>query len=119
MKCIIPNKVKFINDLNKVIPNYKTGIKKIEYRVFRYDFFKDEFGGKTYYQEYLVITYDGGALGVRSCNGDSFAAIFEELAEMLDGGYYDEVKDLHDHENSEMWKEVSLEELEEDYKGRD
>ena len=42
MKCIIPNKVKFINDLNKVIPTYKSGIKKIEYRVFRYDFFKDE-----------------------------------------------------------------------------
>ena len=119
MKCIIPNKVKFINDLNKVIPNYKTGIKKIEYRVFRYDFLKDEFGGKTYYQEYLVITYDGGALGVRSCNGNSFTAIFEELAEMLDGGYYDEVKDLLDYENSEMWKEVSLEELKEDYKGRD
>ena len=119
MKCIIPNKVKFINDLNKVIPNYKTGIKKIEYRVFRYDFLKDKFDGKAYYQEYLVITYDGGALGVRSCNGDSFAAIFEELAKMLDGGYYDEVKDLHDYENNEMWKEVSSEELEEDYKGRD
>ena len=119
MKCIIPNKVKFINDLNKVIPAYKSGIKKIEYRVFRYDFFKDEFDGKTYYQEYLVITYDGGALGVRSCNGNSFAAIFEELAKMLDGGYYDEVQDLHNCENSEMWKEVSLEELEEDYKWRD
>ena len=119
MKCIIPNKVKFINDLNKVIPAYKSGIKKIEYRVFRYDFFKDEFDGKTYYQEYLVITYDGGALGVRSCNGNSFAAIFEELAKMLDGGYYDEVQDLHNCENSEMWKEVSLEELEEDYKERD
>ena len=118
MKCIIPNKVKFINDLNKVIPNYKTGIKKIEYRVFRQDFFKEKFDEKTYYQEYLVITYDGGALGVRSCNGDSFTAIFEELVKMLDGGYYDEVKDLHDHENSEMWKEVSLEELEEDYKNK-
>ena len=82
MKCIIPNKVKFINDLNNVIPNYKTGIKKIEYRVFRYDFLKDEFGGNTYYQEYLVITYDGGALGVRSCNGDSFTAICEELTKM-------------------------------------
>ena len=38
---------------------------------------------------------------------------------MLDGGYYDEVQDLHDYENDEMWKEASLEELEEDYKERD
>ena len=29
MKCIIPNKVKLVNDLDKVIPIYKTGIKKI------------------------------------------------------------------------------------------
>ena len=119
MKCIIPNKVKFVNDLNKVISTYKTGIKKIEYRVFRCDFCKDEFGGQVYHQEYLVVTYDGGALGVRSCNGDSFTAIFEELTKMLDGGYYDEVQDLHDYENNEMWKEVSLEELEEEYKWRD
>ena len=119
MKCIIPNKVKFVNDLNKVIPTYKTGIKKIEYRVFRCDFCKDEFGGQVYHQEYLVVTYDGGALGVRSCNGDSFTAIFEELAKMLDSGCYDEVQDLHDYENDEMWKEASLEELEEDYRERD
>ena len=119
MRCIIPNKVKFINDLNKVIPNYKTGIKKIEYRVFKCDHYKDEFGNQVYYQEYLVITYDGSAIGVRCCNGNSFTAIFEELAKMLDGGYYDEVQDLHDCENSELWREASLEELEEDYKGRD
>ena len=119
MRCIIPNKVKFINDLNKVIPTYKTGIEKIEYKVFKCDNFKEEFGNQVYYQEYLVVTYDGGAIGVRCCNGNSFTAIFEELTKMLDGGYYDEVQDLHDCENSEMWKEASLEELEEDYKGRD
>ena len=119
MRCIIPNKVKFVNDLNKVIPIYKTGIKKIEYRVFKYDHRTEEFDDQVYYQEYLVITYDGGAIDVRSCNGDSFAAIFEELTKMLDGVYYDEVQDLHYYENSEKWKEVSLEELEEEYKGRD
>ena len=70
-------------------------------------------------KEYLVVTYDGGAIGVRSCNCDSFTAIFEELTKMLDGGYYDEVQDLHYYENNEMWKEASLEELEEDFKERD
>ena len=58
-------------------------------------------------------------IGVKSCNCDSFTAIFEELAKMLDGGYYDEVQDLHYYENNEKWKEASLEELEEDFKERD
>ena len=102
-----------------MIPTYKTGIKKIEYRVFKCDHHTDDFGDQVHYQEYLVITYDGGAIGVRNCNGDSFTAISEELTKMLDGGYYNEVQDLHDCENSEMWKEASLEELEEDYKERD
>ena len=119
MKSIIPNKVKFVNDLNKVIPTYKTGIKKIEYKVFKCNHHTEEFGDQVYYQEYLVVTYDGGAIGVRSCNCDSFTAIFEELAKMLDGGYYDEVQDLHDYENNEKWEEASLEELEEDFKGRE
>ena len=119
MKSIIPNKVKFVNDLNKVIPTYKTGIKKIEYRVFKREHRTEEFGDQVYYQEYLVVTYDVGAIDVKSCNGDSFTAIFEELAKMIDGGYYDEVQDLHDYENDEKWKEASLEELEEDYKERD
>ena len=119
MRCIIPNKVKFVNDLNNVIPTYKTGIKKIEYRVFKCNHHTEEFSDQVYYLEYLVITYDGGVIGVRSCNCNSFAAILEALTEMLDGGYYDEVQDLHDYENDEMWKEASLEELEEDYKERD
>ena len=119
MRCIIPNKVKFVNDLNKAIPIYKTEIKKIEYRVFKREHHADEFGDQVCYQEYLVVTYDGGAIDVRSCNCDSFTAVFEELAKMLDGVYYDEVQDLPYYENSEMWKEASLEELEEDFKGRD
>ncbi len=110
MRCIIPNKVRFVNDLNKVIPTYKTGIEKIEYRVFK--------SNSGYYQEYLVVTYDGGAIGVRNCNGNSFTSIFEELTKMLDGGYYDEVQDLHDYEKNDMWIEVTLEQLEEDYQNR-
>ena len=118
MRCIIPNKVRFVNDLNKVVPTYKTGIEKIEYRVFRCDFCKDKNGGQSYYQEYLVVTYDGGAIGVRNCNGNSFTAVFEELTKMLDGGYYDEVQDLHDYEKNDMWIEVTLEQLDEDYQNR-
>lgn len=110
MRCIIPNKVRFVNDLNKVIPTYKTGIEKIEYRVFK--------SNSGYYQEYLVVTYEGGAIGVRNCNGNSFTSIFEELTKMLDGGYYDEVQDLRDFETYPNWTEMILEQLDEDYQNR-
>ncbi len=112
MRCIIPNKVKFVNDLSKVIPTYKTGIKSIQYRVFRHKQYKD------WYQEFLVVNYDGGARTVRNCNGNSFSAIFEELAKFLDSGYYEEELNLMDFINSQDWVEVKLEELEEDYKNK-
>lgn len=111
MRCIIPNKVKFVNDLNKVIPKYKTGVKSIEYKVFKHK-------ENSWYQEYLVINYDGGARSVRSCNGNSFSAIFEELAQYLDSGYYLEVEHLKTYENDPNWIEANLEQLEEDYKDK-
>ena len=43
--------------------------------------------------EYLVVTYDGGAIAARNCCGDSLSAIFGEIARLFNGGYYDEVSD--------------------------
>ena len=43
--------------------------------------------------EYLVVTYDGGAIAARNCYGDSLSAIFGEIARLFNGGYYDEVSD--------------------------
>ena len=110
MRCIIPNKVKFVNELSKVIPKYKTGIKSIQYRVFKWDE-----PDSHYYIEFLVVNYDGGAKTVRNCNGNSFSAIFEELARFLDSGYYEEVNTLSQYENDPKWTEVTLDQLEKDY----
>ena len=95
MNNVLLKKVNFIKELNAVITKYKSSIESIEYRVY-----ETEDG---YTQEYLVITYDGGAMTVRNCNGNSISAIVEELAKYLDSGYYDEVRDLKEFENDPIW----------------
>lgn len=59
-------------------------IEKLDYDIFYVD--------DTLY-EYLVVTYDGGAIAARNCYGDSLSAIFDEIARLFNGGYYDEVSD--------------------------
>ena len=59
-------------------------IEKLDYDVF--------YVGDIQY-EYLVVTYDGGAIAARNCRGDSLSAIFGEIARLFNGGYYDEVSD--------------------------
>ena len=59
-------------------------IEKLDYDVFYVD---------DILYEYLVITYDGGAIAARNCCGDSLSDIFDEIARLFNGGYYDEVSD--------------------------
>ena len=59
-------------------------IEKLDYDVFYVDDIR---------HEYLVVTYDGGAIAARNCYGDSLSAIFGEIARLFNGGYYDEVSD--------------------------
>lgn len=111
MRCVIPNKVRFINDLSTIILKYKSGVKSIEYKVFKHTEYD-------WYQEFLIVNYDGGARTFRNCNGNSFSAIFEELARFLDSGYYDEESLFYTFVNDPDWIEVSLEQLDEDYLSR-
>ena len=59
-------------------------IEKLDYDIFYVDDVR---------YEYLVVTYDGGAIAARNCYGDSLSAIFGEIARLFNGGYYDEVSD--------------------------
>lgn len=59
-------------------------IEKLDYDIF--------YVGDIQY-EYLVVTYNGGAIAARNCYGDSLSAIFDEIARLFNGGYYDEVSD--------------------------
>ena len=85
---ILSNKVNFVKALSAVIPAYQTNVESLHY-----DVFEDEETGYDY--EYLVIEYVGGAHSYRNCNGNSISAIFEEIAGMLDSGYYEEERDYN------------------------
>lgn len=80
----LKDKISFVNNLSIAITSSLSWITKISYEVFentKYD----------YIQEYLKVEYKGGAYAIRNCNGNSRTAIFEEVAKLLNGGYYDEV----------------------------
>ena len=85
---ILSKKVDFVKALSAVIPAYQTNVESLHY-----DVFEDEETGYDY--EYLVIDYVGGAHSYRNCNGNSISAIFEEIAGMLDSGYYEEERDYN------------------------
>lgn len=85
---ILSKKVNFVKALSAVIPAYQTNVESLHY-----DVFEDEETGYDY--EYLVIDYVGGAHSYRNCNGNSISAIFEEIAGMLDSGYYEEERDYN------------------------
>lgn len=41
--------------------------------------------------EYIVVTFRGGNISVRNVYADSLNLMINELAKLLNGGYYDEV----------------------------
>lgn len=80
----------FIENLNKAFQTFPKGltVASVKYEVYRKDT-KDT----TYFTEYIVVTFFGGAISVRTVNGNSNSANFRTIGSMLDGGYYDEVQD--------------------------
>ncbi len=102
MKCTVENKISFVRSLSKPLSTHQENINNIEYHVFEHIDHK-------WKQEYLVINYVGGARTVRNCNGNSFSAVFEELAKYLDSGYYTEEQNYLHYENDPKWKRFDLE----------
>lgn len=84
----LSKKVNFVKALSAVIPAYQTNVESLHY-----DVFEDEETGYDF--EFLVIDYVGGAHSYRNCTGNSISAIFEEIAGMLDSGYYEEERDYN------------------------
>lgn len=81
----------FIENISKAFEARPSGstVASITYEVFK----KEINVETTYFAEYLVVTFFGGAKSVRSANGNGTIANFQELAKLIDGGYYDEVRD--------------------------
>ena len=77
----------FVDNISKAFEaSAGSSVVKIDYEVYEKDFC-----GETLFQEFLVVTFRGGAKSVRNANGNSNTANFRELGKLIDGGYYDEV----------------------------
>lgn len=87
----------YIDELGKVLVRYHKNIVNV-----KLDIFIDYKGN---IQEFLVVTYRGGAMAVRDCAINSNYANYLELGNLIMGGYYDEVDYYHSlkaEENTEI-----------------
>jgi hypothetical protein len=84
-------KKEFIDGLSRVFEagNSNTSVTSVDYEVYRKDIDED----RIHFTEYLVVNYFGGGKSVRNINGNSNSTNFRELGKLLDGGYYEELKD--------------------------
>lgn len=55
--------------------------------------YKKELNNTTYFEEFIVVHFFGGAISVRRATGNSCTANFRTIGSLIDGGYYDEVGD--------------------------
>ena len=82
----------FIDAVNKA---FQVRPKKHSVESIRYELYKTELkedGSGTYFKEYIVVTFNGGAISVRTVSGNSDTANFREIGKLIDGGYYQEVE---------------------------
>ena len=87
-------KKEFVDALNtafQVRPRTHSVV-KVELEVYSKVINNEYVTNHTYYQEYLVVTFSGGAKSVRNANANSNTANFREIGKLIDGGYYDEVE---------------------------
>lgn len=88
------NKKAFIDSISKAFQlRPKThSVESVKYELYTKQITNEFVTNHTYHQEYLVVTFDGGGISVRSINGNSDTANFREIGKLIDGGYYDEVE---------------------------
>ena len=77
----------FIDDLGKALRMHTCmAVTQVDYEVYQ----KTE-NDSDYFEEYLVVTFSGGAKSVSCVNGNSHIANYVEIGKLLYGGYYDEI----------------------------
>lgn len=89
----------FVEKVSQAIVGNVPSIEKVEYE-------KYHRADKDWTQEYIVVYYTGGAIGVRTVNATSCSSIFQEIGKLLCGGYYEEVEDRERFVNSPEWIRV-------------
>ena len=80
----------FIEGISKVFQNesLKSNVESIDYVVLTKVI--DE--STTDYREFVIITFTSGAKSIRTITGNSNNANFREIGNLIDGGYYEEIK---------------------------
>ena len=97
---MLKRKKKFVDRVSHAISGQeRIAITDIKYEVY-------ESIAQKYYDEYIKITYDGGAIAARTVTGSSESCIFQEIAKMINGGYYDEVKRYREISTSSKYKKI-------------
>ena len=87
----------FIDTISKAFKLSETGVAKVDYEVYsKYNPVYDT----TYYAEFIVVTFAGGGKSVRTATGNSNTANFNEIAKLIEGGYYDELEYYNDIRNN-------------------
>ena len=81
-KCL-KEKILFIDKLNELVHLDRNSIDNVKLDIFEHPVYGT--------QEYLVITFKGGAISARVCNANSNLANLEQFTKLCFGGYYSEV----------------------------
>lgn len=92
----------FVDDVSKAFEACPvgTGVLSIDYEVYCKEINPDV----THFAEYIVVTFVGGGKSVRTVNGNSHNSNFREIGKLLDGGYYEEVRDYESLVNNGFTK---------------
>ena len=95
----------FIDHISKVFEDeyLMSNVEKVDYEV--YSKLSPD-GHNTWYTEFVVVTFVGGAKSVRVISGNSNNANFREVGKLIDGGYYDEVEYYNRVKESSTFVEV-------------
>lgn len=82
------NKKDFIRSISKAFESglSKSSVTSVEYELYQ----KKVSDGDTYFLEYIVVNYIGGAKGIKFVGGNSNVANFHVVDSLLNGGYYAE-----------------------------
>lgn len=84
----------FIKNISKAFeakPS-KTSVTSVDYEVYRRKVTINN-EERDHFVEYIVVHFFGGGLSAKFVSGNSNSANFRAIGELIDGGYYDEVRE--------------------------
>lgn len=99
---VYKDKYDFVRKLNDAVSGNIPNVKKVEYRAFASDKWQ-------ILQEFVVITFEGGAISVLPVGATSNSGILRTVGEHVDGGYYELVELYTNLLENPDWREINFE----------